>query len=127
MKILAALATLLVSGCADLCGNKVIREAASPDSDLKAVVFERDCGATTAFSTQISILDAGDELSGSANTFVIDQGQLLDGWNGPWASVKWVGPRSLEIRYDATARAFEQDSSVNGVAVSYVPVRVANR
>ena len=124
---LVAFAALLASGCSDVCGNKIISETVSPGSDRKAVVFERDCGATTAFSTQISIIDARDGLSGSGNTFVIDRGQLIDGWNGPWASVTWVGPRTLEIRYEATARTFEKDSAVDGVAVRYIPVRMANR
>ena len=40
----------------NLCGNEIIEEIKSPDNKYKLVIFQRDCGATTGFSTQISIL-----------------------------------------------------------------------
>lgn len=40
----------------EMCANRVAVEAKSPDNRYKAVIFERDCGATTDFSTQVSIL-----------------------------------------------------------------------
>ena len=46
----------------DMCGNYLHSESYSPNGELKAVTFQRDCGATTGFSTQISILNADDEL-----------------------------------------------------------------
>ena len=38
------------------CANTVSAEHISPDGKLRAVLFERDCGATTNWSSQISIL-----------------------------------------------------------------------
>ncbi|MEJ6473976.1 hypothetical protein [Pseudoalteromonas piscicida] len=46
----------------DMCGNYFHSESFSPNGELKAVIFQRDCGATTGFSTQISILDVDDKL-----------------------------------------------------------------
>ncbi|MDP5205496.1 hypothetical protein ORI99_00335 [Alishewanella sp. SMS9] len=46
----------------DMCGNYFHSERFSPNGEFKAVTFQRDCGATTGFSTQISILDADDKL-----------------------------------------------------------------
>jgi hypothetical protein len=40
------------------CGNQLYQEVLSPDNKYKAVVFQRDCGATTGFSTRVSILRA---------------------------------------------------------------------
>ena len=37
------------------CGNDLVKEVPSPNGKMKAVVFQRDCGATTGFSTQISL------------------------------------------------------------------------
>jgi hypothetical protein len=45
-----------------MCGNKLIAQSLSGDKDYKAVMFQRDCGATTGFSTQFSILGANKEL-----------------------------------------------------------------
>ena len=79
----------------------------------------RDCGATTSFSTQVSILEASDDVTGGGNTFVSDGGQASEGWNGPWVAVKWLGNDSLQIAYDKTARVFEQDKAVDGVSIRY--------
>ena len=110
-----------------MCGNKIIHEKLSPDQDFKAVVFERDCGATTAFSTQISLLEASESLSGGGNAFVSDGGQIVEGLNGPWVEIRWLGPSSLEVRYDASARLFEQDENVQSTRISYVPVKLATQ
>ena len=55
------------------CQNQVYKEYLSPDKSLKAVIFQRDCGATTGFSTQISIIDANDTLENErGNIYIID-------------------------------------------------------
>jgi hypothetical protein len=57
----------------DMCGNYVHSTMISPDKRHKAVVFQRDCGATTGFTTQISILEKDDSLANSSgNIFIID-------------------------------------------------------
>jgi hypothetical protein len=56
-----------------MCGNYIFKEYISPNKKLKAVVFQRDCGATTGFSTQISILGVGKKLKNKGgNIFVVD-------------------------------------------------------
>ncbi len=40
----------------DLVPIPLIRTTANPDNAYMAILFERDCGATTGFSTQISVL-----------------------------------------------------------------------
>jgi hypothetical protein len=75
-------------------------------------MFQRDCGTTTGFSTQISIVEAGDQPSGSGNTFRADDdhGAARAGkWGGSWAEMKWLAPDHLLIRYAAKSRLFERD------------------
>ncbi|HEY7181405.1 MAG TPA: hypothetical protein VIC84_08295, partial [Blastocatellia bacterium] len=68
------LLSIYSAGClnlADGCGNEILRVHYSPTKKLKAVVFERDCGATTGFSAQISIIPANSDLPNKAgNVFV---------------------------------------------------------
>jgi hypothetical protein len=66
------LLTLTASACgAGLCGNVVAQQEPSPDGRHVAVVFTRDCGATTGFSNQVAILDAGATLPDrGGNAFV---------------------------------------------------------
>ena len=124
MSILAA-GLIAQGGCADGCANEVITSAEAPDGRHLAVMFQRDCGATTGFSTQISVLKQGDELSGSGNAFRADtdHGTAAAGdWGGPWAELVWTAPDRLVIRYAAKSRLFEQDSQVSGVKIRYQQV-----
>jgi hypothetical protein len=117
----AMLATL-VTGCSDACQNRVVSTADAPSGDLKAVLFQRDCGATTDFSTQVSVARGGDALSGAGNVFVADthhDAASPASWGGPWVELRWISPKDLLVRYDAKARVFAQNEHVSGVSVSY--------
>ena len=98
------LAAVAVSGCTDGCGNTVVRQADAPDGKHSAVMFQRDCGATTGFSTQLSIVRAGEPPAGAGNTFRADDdhGAASAGdWGGPWAEMSWLAPDRLLVRYAA--------------------------
>ena len=116
-----------VTACLDLsagCGNEQLSEVASPDRARRAVVFQRDCGATTPFSTQVSILPAGATLpDSSGNVFVADteHGRADAGpGGGPRVSVRWIAGDTLELRYDPRARIFVQEAHVLGTNVRFV-------
>ena len=115
----------ILTACSDQCGNTIIKRSPAPDGSNVAVMFQRDCGATTGFSTQVSILKAEEKLTGSGNAFRSgdDHGTASAGeWGGPWAAVKWVGPDRLIIRYAKGSRVFEQDGEVSGVSIAYQAV-----
>lgn len=69
-----------------MCGNEIYTETWSPTKEYRVVVFQRDCGATTDFSTQVSILAAADQLSSDdvGNAYIAsehpDQSQLVITW-----------------------------------------------
>jgi hypothetical protein len=69
---LLAMALLCLSSCSDMCGNSIVRRIASPDARYEAVLFERNCGATTGFATHVSVVSAGDEVTGGGNAFAAD-------------------------------------------------------
>ena len=117
--------SLMLGACGDDGSNAIVKRVASPDGQREAVMFQRECGATTGFSTQVSILELGEPLSGSGNTFRADDdhGAAKTGpWGGSWAEMKWLASDRLLIRYAKHSRLFEQGKSVFGVAVSYEPV-----
>jgi hypothetical protein len=120
-----ALSAVLVGGCSDVCQNAVIDRVRSPEGDFEAVLFQRDCGATAGFSTQVSILAVGEALDGSGNAFVADDdhGKAATGsWGGSWADIRWLSSDTLLVRYAEKSRIFEQDPSVSGVAIQFEPV-----
>ena len=114
-----------LAGCADLCGNQIVSRVNSPDGKLSAVLFQRDCGATTGFSTQISIVPVGQALSGAGNVFQADDDHgsaTAADWGGPWADLHWISSDQLRVRYDGKSRVFETNAHVSGVDVRFEKV-----
>jgi hypothetical protein len=119
--LLIALPALL-GGC-DQCSNDSIHQLPSPSGDLKVILFQRDCGATTGFSSQISLLPRSEKLPNDAgNIFIADQKQ--DGptgfWHGPLIKMAWLNNRTLEIRYHHSARTFKKEQQLGDTLIRYV-------
>ena len=122
MKAALLLITALIGGCSDVCHNTVVSRADSPSGKYSAVMFQRDCGATTGFSTQVSILESDKQPSGAGNAFRADDdhGAAAAGqWGGPWAEFRWLAPNHLLIRFATKARIFKQADTVGDVKISY--------
>ena len=78
---------------------------------MTAVAFFRDCGASTGFSTQVSLLPSGRVLSNeSGNTYVVSGKVEL--------SLNWLGDSTLRIQ-GSGERTFKQEKFISGVAVTY--------
>jgi hypothetical protein len=114
-----------LGACDDACTNEVITRLASPDGKREAVMFRRDCGATSGYSTQISIVNIGRAPEGAGNTFRADDNHgaaKIGDWGGSWAEIKWLASDRLRVRYADKSRIFEQDATVAGVSVIYEKV-----
>jgi len=125
MRAFVALTTacllMALCGCG-LCGNDIVQEVISPDGQKKAVIFQRDCGATTAFSTQISVLPRQDSPSGSGNIFVADadHGAVPVGPKGVMdIRVRWESDRKLVIAHPLQARVFLKEANWGLVSIRY--------
>lgn len=55
---LSALLPLLLSACIE-CGNEELSRVPSPSGTRDAVLFSRNCDATTGFNTQLQIVPSG--------------------------------------------------------------------
>ena len=123
MKLPLAFAAMLAcAGCSDPCQNSIVQRSPSPDGIYTAILFQRDCGTTTGFSTQISILRSKDRFSGSGNIFRADDNHgaaRAANWGGPWAAMQWLSPDHLRVRYAKKSRLFQQTAAVSGVKISY--------
>ncbi|MES2568682.1 MAG: hypothetical protein V4710_01355 [Verrucomicrobiota bacterium] len=96
------------------CGNDVLSEIVSPDGAHKAVIFRRDCGATTDYSTQISILPAHKPLPNqSGDVFISDFVTV---------QVTWSSVKSLVISYPADARVYRAAKIFHDVAITYTTI-----
>lgn len=106
-----------------MCENKIIQSIESPDSIRKVVVFERDCGATTDFSTQISIIKNGEHLENkSGNIFSADSDNgnaEIDENRLVYIKVLWLDSLTLLIEYDSKARIFNNKSDYKDISINY--------
>ncbi len=102
----------------DVCGHTIYAELASPDIRYKAIVFERNCGATTDFSTQISILPMTETLPNeSGNIFVLTGHPDVHR-----VKLKWLSNTEVFIRRKGVGFAVKPEKSVeyiDGIKVSF--------
>lgn len=120
LRLIPAVAlTLTLLSCVDPCENTILTESSSPGTNKRAVIFDRSCGATSGFSSQVSVLSANEPLphSSGGNLFVADDdhGAVKE----MAVTVRWVSRDHLVVGYPARARVFKKEAQARGVAVAY--------
>ncbi len=118
--IVLAIALAMMGGgtACGLCGNTFIAEHLSPDSAHEVIVFERSCGATTGFSTHVTLVETLPERGvtpiGTGNVLIADDNAAsLD------VKVRWIDAKSVELTYRKT-RITTLMSDVEGVEIKHV-------
>lgn len=102
----------LIAGCSDFgCGNEVAARTVSPTGKMDVVVYNRNCGATTGFNTQVSIVPAGQDPKGSGSVLVLDGTAPL--------RVNWASEAAVTLSGLGSARVFHKAEQFKGVAISY--------
>jgi hypothetical protein len=114
-----------VDGVFDLCDNSIVQVVDAPGGRISAVVFERSCGATTEFSTQVSVVQSDAKPSDGGNVFVADDNRgsaAASAWGGPWVDVRWRSAHELIVRYDAASRVYKAEPLVGGIEIMFEKV-----
>lgn len=109
-----------------LCASTVIQTSPSPDKQHDAVLYELNCGATTTFSTQVSLVGHGEAIGREAgNLFTADDNHHqapLGPDNVVGVQLWWLALDSLEVAYDPRARVFQRADRSGRVRVVYRPL-----
>jgi hypothetical protein len=106
----------------DMCGNNISKEITSPDKKLKAIIFTRDCGATTGFSSQLSIIDYSEQLENKAGNTLIISDKELDPeteTGGVNVNAEWNGNNELIIYFNLKAETLKKKNDIKGVKITY--------
>ena len=107
----------------EMCGNRVIDTIGLSGIDMRVVVFRRDCGATTGFSTQVSLLESGEALENeSGNLFSADtnRGNAPKGeGGGPKVRVEVIAVDRIKILHHPDARVFLRRNEWRGMKIGY--------
>jgi hypothetical protein len=96
--------SLVAVGCGFSCENGQIQSVVSPSGTKKIIVFERSCGATTGFNTQVSIIKASKELPGGTGNVLIMSDQVP-------LKIRWVSDAEVMIS-GVSGSVFKQESEV---------------
>jgi hypothetical protein len=113
MRPFVSLLTLvLVSGCTDLCGNDPLHGEESPDKSRLAVAFVRSCGATTGFSSHVSIVPRNKPIPNEPGNILVVEGKQP-------ISVKWRSNSELEIEIPRETKIHKQTESLGEVSIKY--------
>jgi hypothetical protein len=96
----------------NVCANTMVVSSGSPSGKWKVVLFERKCGATTGFSSQISLIDAREKLKNKSGNIYIAEG-YPEGY-----ALTWTSDNSVLIR-GVKGRISKQEAELSGVQFSY--------
>lgn len=127
-KLLVFLFLIIVTPKEELCGLDIASELISPDGQYKAYIYQFDCGATTPFTSNVTVLENNAKLEyKSGNLFSAYGGSKTGSWHGPYTEVEWVADNKLSISYIADAVVTKKKKSVGEVSAKYVPIETANK
>ena len=114
----------LIFSCDPLCGNYILFTKNIKDTEYKIVVFERDCGATTGFSTQASILKINEDLPnepGNIFTSNTDHGKAPSGkGGGPELRVSVLDNNHIQLAYHEYASIGLCEKMYKNIKISYI-------
>jgi hypothetical protein len=115
-------------GCAaDPCGTEILAEAASQDAQIKAVLFLRNCGATTGYVTAVSLVSPDESLGDDRQFFRPARlGNVFRAEQAGDVVIRWQSPRELLISYSLDAKVHLQERSRGAISISYRAIRARN-
>lgn len=94
------------------CEETDYRTIPSPGGSREAVVHERDCGATTPFNTQVSVVKRLPVAETSRDPLFVVHGQ----YDLP---VRWIDDTTLAIGLPAGEQVYRKDATFDGGRVVY--------
>jgi hypothetical protein len=94
------------------CENEIIKSVKNPINSYVAILFSRKCGATTNYSTNVSIIKQGEKLLNEAGNIYISDGYPKR--NG----INWLNENTLHIG-GASYKSFKQKNSFSNIEIQY--------
>ncbi len=103
----------ILTGC-NPCSDEVLSEVHSPDGVMTATLFIRDCGATTDFSSIVSIHRKGRGFRSEDDRVFVAKGRHD-------FDITWTGPNALMIRCGncAPKEVFRQTAKLGKIDISF--------
>lgn len=97
-----------------LCSNSLYRESVAPSEQYIAKVTERDCGATTYWSTHI-IVESKQWFFPGSKEILIMRGQPME----TGVILFWRDPRTLVVKLRGQSKIYSKESNWRDVKFEY--------
>ena len=96
------------------CEDAIKTDVKSPDGKYAATLYERDCGATTDFSTIVSLRANGDDFDGEKGRIFVVEGQ-------PQVNLVWQASNAIRIECSQcqSKDIFKREVKWQDVNISY--------
>ena len=92
-----------------LCGNSIIEVKTQPKKEFDLVHYRRDCGATTGYSYQLSIVKNGSELPNKTGNVFVQNRDFI---------VEWKDNQTIIILMDE-GKVFKKRKMYRGIRIEY--------
>ncbi|WP_102796329.1 hypothetical protein [Bowmanella denitrificans] len=102
-----------------MCGNHLFSQTISPDGRHKVVVFERSCGASTGFSTHLSLIKSEDNLANDSGNILILKGHPDE----VAPTLSWLNNHQVKIHHRLNGKEYkaeQQWSSNRHIQIQYL-------
>ncbi|RZF59061.1 hypothetical protein EWE75_23835 [Sphingomonas populi] len=115
----ATLATILgaMSACSlNECANDTLASVQSPNGEQAAVLFERNCGATTAASIHLAIMPVGEMPNGKGNALIFSKmtADILS------YQLHWIDGGHVHVSLPKGAEIYLRQQSVGAATIEVV-------
>jgi hypothetical protein len=110
--IILGIITYFFSPSFSTCENTIIATSLSPNKKWQLVLFERSCGATTGYSSQISLLKAEENINNESGNIYIASG-FPKGY-----SLNWQSNFNVKIS-GSNNETFKKIKQLNGIEFTY--------
>lgn len=106
----------ILASCSQMsCENEVLDTIPSPDGSVSAVVFNRNCGATTGGNIHVSVISNGALPTEKGNALVMDE--VIYSWD---ARPKWEREGKLTLTIPPNAKVFHKSNRIDGIQLEFV-------
>jgi hypothetical protein len=120
--IALVIAAASMSSRCSLCSSDVLGHEDSPLHRNRAYVVQEDCGATTDFATQVTLVHGQNQPKIAWNKSVMDEGTVFRVQGRAQIVLTWSSEDSVTIEYGLETNAdqvFRKNSSWDGITVLY--------
>ncbi|MEQ9091528.1 MAG: DUF5412 family protein [Balneola sp.] len=105
----------------NLCGENLLFESYSPNNDYKVLILERNCGATTDFSTLVTAQIPNSDSKTEIFLADDDHGVTPHGrGRSTRVETEWLAEDSLAIYHHPNARIYFSETKWNDLKIIYL-------